>query len=95
MQFYLCQSRRTINPIQDPVIKEIAAKYNVSPAQVILKWDLENGHICLNLSRWKHPLWRFGKNMQSNLQVNTFELSSDDIKAIDALDKEERLGLSV
>lgn len=72
-------------PIHDPVIKAMATKYGVSPAQVILKWNLANGHITL-------PKSETPKNMQSNLQLDTFELSADDIKAINALDKGERLG---
>jgi|TARA_R110002126_G_scaffold13118_1_gene56051 diketogulonate reductase-like aldo/keto reductase len=72
-------------PIMDVTIAEIAEKYNVSAAQVILKWDLQSGRIVI-------PKSETLKNIASNLDLDGFSLSVDDMTRIDALNKDKRLG---
>lgn len=72
-------------PVSDRVIKQIADKYQVSTAQVILKWDLQKERIII-------PKSETLKNIQSNLNPGDFTLSDEDIAAIDALDKGHRYG---
>lgn len=72
-------------PISDPVIINIAAQHGVSPGQVILKWDVQQGRIVI-------PKAQSQKNLLGNLQLDSFTLSAEDISAIDALEKGKRFG---
>lgn len=68
-----------------PVIIEIAKKYGKTPVQVVLRWDLQKDVITIPKSASK-------ERIISNAQLFDFELSSEDIKQIDALDRDERIG---
>lgn len=72
-------------PIKDATIAEIAAKHNVSAAQVILKWNLQSGRIVI-------PKSETPKNIASNLDLDGFTLDAQDISRIDGLNKNKRLG---
>ena len=74
---------RKINDVlENPVIKEIADKYAKSPAQVIIRWNVQNGVLVIPKSDSKAHQWE-------NLDVYGFELTEEDLEAIDALDKGE------
>lgn len=74
---------RKINDVlENPVIKEIADKYAKSPAQVIIRWNVQNGVLVIPKSDSKAHQWE-------NLDVYGFELTQEDLEAIDALDKGE------
>ncbi len=68
-----------------PVINEIAAKYEKTPVQVALRWDLQKEIVTIPKSVNKDRIF-------SNADIFDFELSEEDIKRIDALDKNERVG---
>jgi diketogulonate reductase-like aldo/keto reductase len=72
-------------PIADPVIINIAEKYGVSAGQVILTWDLQQGRIAI-------PKAESEKNMKANLDLNSFELSAEDIIVINQLNRNHRYG---
>ncbi|MGY6590811.1 aldo/keto reductase [Bacillus velezensis] len=67
------------------VLQEIAEKYGKSAAQVILRWDLQNGVITIPKSTKKHRI-------EENANVFDFELSADDMKQIDDLNENLRVG---
>lgn len=71
--------------IEDPTISEIAAKYNKSTAQVILRWDLQNGVVTIPKSIKPHRI-------AENADVFDFELSQEDMDKISSLNKDERVG---
>lgn len=71
--------------LDNPVIHEIAAKYGKSAAQVILRWDLQHGVITIPKSTKEHRIIE-------NASVFDFELSSEDMARIDALNRNERVG---
>ena len=72
--------------LDDPVLKKIAGKYGKSVAQVILRWDLQRGMITIPKSI--HQKW-----IIANADLYNFELSADDIKVINELDRNpERSG---
>ncbi|KIH70325.1 aldo/keto reductase [Salinicoccus roseus] len=74
---------RKINDVlENPVIKEIADKYAKSPAQVIIRWNVQNGVLVIPKSDSKAHQWE-------NLDVYGFELTEEDLEAIDGLDKGE------
>jgi diketogulonate reductase-like aldo/keto reductase len=63
----------------DPVVNEIARQHGKSPAQVMLRWHLEEGRSAI-------PKSTRPERIAENLAVFDFELSSEQIAAIDALD---------
>lgn len=64
--------------LNDPTLKQIADKYNVSVAQVCVKWCLQDGILPLPKSTKKDRL-------ATNLQVDGFTLSQADMDTINAM----------
>ena len=62
----------------DPV-EAAAAAHGVTCAQVVLRWHVQKGHVVLPKST--HP-----DRMRENMQIDGFELTADEVAAIDALD---------
>jgi 2,5-diketo-D-gluconate reductase A len=67
------------NIFQNEILLSIAAKYNKSAAQVILRWAVQRGIIALAKSTRK-------ERMLENFSVFDFELSVEDMAAIRTLD---------
>ncbi|NEG89973.1 aldo/keto reductase [Bifidobacterium aerophilum] len=67
------------------VIAKIADAHNVSPAQVILRWHIENGTIII-------PKSVHAERQKQNLDVFGFTLFPEEHAAIDALDGPKRAG---
>jgi len=67
------------NIFQNEILLSIAAKYNKSAAQVILRWVVQRGIIALSKSTRK-------ERMLENISVLDFELSAEDMAAITTLD---------
>jgi diketogulonate reductase-like aldo/keto reductase len=76
---------RHSSTLQDPVIGEIAAAHGKSPAQVMLRWGVQQGRSVIPKST--KPV-----RIVENLDVFDFELSADELAAIDALDTGQRGG---
>ncbi|XP_058525514.1 estradiol 17 beta-dehydrogenase 5 isoform X2 [Ochotona princeps] len=70
------------NPVllEDPVLNAMAEKYRRTPAQVALRYQLQRGIVVLAKSFNR-------KRMQENFQVFDFQLTSEDMKTIDDLDR--------
>ena len=66
-------------------LQEIADKYGKSVAQVILRWDLQNGVITIPKSTKEHRI-------AENATVFDFELTEEDMKRIDSLNQNHRVG---
>lgn len=66
-----------------PLIAELAAKYERTPAQIILNWSLSRGLITLSKSR--NP-----ERIRENLAALEFQMTKEDIKRITALPQGER-----
>jgi len=67
------------NIFQNETLLSIAAKYNKSVAQVILRWVVQRGIIAIAKSTRK-------ERMIENINVLDFELSAEDMAAITTLD---------
>jgi len=67
--------------LNDPVIGGIAARHGKTPAQVIIRWHIENGLIVI-------PKSVTPSRIISNFDVFGFTLAEDDMAAIGALDDE-------
>lgn len=70
--------------VNDPLIVELAEKYKKSPAQIILKWHLQN---------WLLPLPKSitPSRIKENRELD-FVLTKEDMEKINSLNKNERLG---
>jgi diketogulonate reductase-like aldo/keto reductase len=75
-------SRSTFN---DPVIGQIAAAHGKTPAQVMLRWHLQEGRSAIPKS--VNP-----GRIAANFDVFDFELTGEQLAAIDALDTDVRGG---
>jgi diketogulonate reductase-like aldo/keto reductase len=71
--------------LEDPVIVEISQAHGKSPAQVMLRWGLQRGRSVIPKST--HP-----RRIAENIDVFDFELSADELTAIDGLDTGRRGG---
>jgi diketogulonate reductase-like aldo/keto reductase len=69
----------------DPTLRDIARQHGKSPAQVMLRWHLHEGRSAI-------PKSTKPARIAENFDVFDFELSSDEVAAIDALDTEVRRG---
>jgi len=68
-----------------PAIAETAAAHGVTPAQVVIRWHLQSGIIVF-------PKTNTAERMRENFDVFGFELSAEQMAAIDALDAGNRVG---
>ena len=71
--------------LQDPVISRVAADHGRSPAQVMLRWHLQQGRSVI-------PKSTKPQRIAENLDVFDFDLTPDELAAIDALDTGHRGG---
>ncbi|XP_064225121.1 aldo-keto reductase family 1 member C3-like isoform X2 [Aotus nancymaae] len=70
------------NPVllEDPVLNAIAEKHRRTPAQVALRYQLQRGMVVLAKSFTE-------KRIKENFQVFDFQLTPEDMKTIDGLNK--------
>jgi diketogulonate reductase-like aldo/keto reductase len=66
-------------------LQELAGNYGKSVAQVILRWDLQNGVITIPKSTKEHRI-------AENATVFDFELTTEDMARIDSLNENHRVG---
>jgi len=66
-------------------IQEIAKKYNKTPAQITLRWNLQ--HEVVTIPKSVNP-----KRIAENSQIFDFELSQTDMNIIDSLNKLKHFG---
>ena len=71
--------------LSDPTLSAIAARHDRSVAQVVLAWHLTLGNIVI-------PRSVTPSRIRDNLNITDITLSAEDIAAIDALDRGERIG---
>lgn len=68
-----------------PVLRSIAEKHGRTPAQVIIRWDLQLGVVTIPKSVHR-------ERIQENSRVFDFELSKDDMEKLSSLESGERIG---
>jgi len=68
--------------IEDPTLVEIGKKYSKSGAQVALAWGIAHGRTVIPKSKTES---RIKQNLEGD-----FELSAEDVKKIDGIDKKIR-----
>ena len=69
----------------EEIIKKLSEKYKKSPAQIILRWDIQRGIITIPKSQKK-------ERIKENFEIFDFEMTEDEIKEIDVLNgKQNRI----
>jgi diketogulonate reductase-like aldo/keto reductase len=68
-----------------PEIQELAKKYGKTPAQIVLRWDLQHGVVTIPKSVKEHRI-------KENADIFDFELTAEDMAKLDALNKNHRFG---
>ncbi|WP_270394279.1 aldo/keto reductase [Bacillus paranthracis] len=71
--------------LDNETLQEIAEKHGKTTAQVILRWDLQNGVITIPKSTKEHRII-------ANADVFNVELTKEDMEKIDALNQNHRVG---
>ncbi len=71
--------------LDDPTITRIAAARSRTPAQVVLRWHVQNGHVVF-------PKSATPSRIVENARIFDFELSDADLASISALDRGARTG---
>ena len=70
-------------PMDDPVIKRIAENHHKSPAQIMIRWAVQRGTICI-------PKSVHEERIKENCNIFDFELSEEEMSEMKALDKRFR-----
>ena len=71
--------------MKDPLLRELAVTHGKTPAQIMLRWHLQEGRSAIPKST--NP-----GRIAENFDVFDFELSADELSRIDALDRGVRNG---
>lgn len=71
--------------LDQPVLAEIGQKYGKSPAQVVLRWDLQNGVVTI-------PKSVTPERIRQNADIFDFTLTSEEMERIEALNQDKRFG---
>ena len=71
--------------ITEKTHQELAKKYHKTPAQIVLRWDLQ--HEVVTIPKSTHA-----NRIAENAQIFDFELSQEDMELLDALDQGKRVG---
>lgn len=69
----------------EPTIQKLAQKYHKTPAQIVLRWDLQHGVVTIPKSA--NP-----NRIVENTHIFDFELSEADMHTLDKLDRGKRTG---
>ena len=75
--------RGKVNDI--PLFGKLSQKYQKSPVQIVLRWDLQKGIVTI-------PKSVHQERIQHNADIFDFELTLEDIDLIDALDQDRHFG---
>ena len=72
--------------LENPTLATIGAKYGKTPGQVVLRWHIELGVVAI--PRSSNP-----DRIAQNIDIFDFELTTDEINALSALDTGEEQGV--
>ncbi|SOE21131.1 Aldo/keto reductase [Spirosomataceae bacterium TFI 002] len=67
------------------LVKDLAKRYQKTPAQITLRWNLQHGIVTIPKSVHRHRIIE-------NSEIFDFEISKEDMTSLDALDQGKRFG---
>lgn len=67
--------------LDDEILNQVAQKYGKSPAQILIRWNLQLGTVPIPKANQRHHL-------EENIDVFNFEISDSDIKLLNDLNEE-------
>ena len=71
--------------LNNETIKKIAEKYNKTPSQIILRWNIESNISVIPKSKTK-------ERIEENINIFDFKLDREDIENINNLENGDRIG---
>jgi 2,5-diketo-D-gluconate reductase A len=71
--------------LRDPEVVEVAGEHGKTPAQVVLRWHIQKGHIVF-------PKSVSPARTRENIDIFDFELTDVDVERISALNRDQRIG---
>lgn len=71
--------------LEHPWLADLAGKYGRTPAQIVLRWDLQNGVVTI-------PKSVRAERIFENARVFDFALSEEDMRRIDGMNQDRRFG---
>jgi 2,5-diketo-D-gluconate reductase A len=71
--------------LEEPLLARLAARHGVSPAQIVLRWHVQNGIVVI-------PKSVTPERIRANIDVFGFELDAEDLAGIASLATGERTG---
>ncbi|VDO82058.1 unnamed protein product [Soboliphyme baturini] len=72
-----------LNLLEDPVVKNIAAKHNKSAGQIVLRWGIQRGTVVI-------PKASSEKHLKENFDILNFSLTEDEMSSLEALNRGQR-----
>ena len=71
--------------LEHPTVAALADSYSKTPAQIVLRWHVQRGHIVI-------PKSNSADRIRSNFDVFDFSLSDDELDSITAMESGNRIG---
>ena len=72
-------TKANLDLLNEPIVKDLAAKYNVNPGHIALNWALVQDVVVI-------PSTANPKRMKENLKALDFKLNKEDVEKINKLD---------
>ena len=82
---HLRDAANVVHLLEDPVVVKLGQKHRKTPAQIVLRWHNQHGRIVI-------PKSQHYERLLKNIDIFRFELSTEDIAAIDGLNRNLRGG---
>jgi diketogulonate reductase-like aldo/keto reductase len=70
--------------LEDSLIRDLAQKHDKTPAQIVLRWQIQHGVVTIPKSSTK-------EHIEANFEVFDFELSQDEMDQLDGIPKHEKI----
>lgn len=65
--------------LREPTVRQLAARHNRTPAQIVLRWHLQLGNVAI-------PGSVTPERLEENFRIFDFELTGEDMRSLDGLD---------
>ncbi|HHY2417470.1 TPA: aldo/keto reductase [Salmonella enterica] len=74
-----------VRVLEDPVILGLARKHKKTAAQIVARWHIQQGRILM-------PKSQHYERLLANIEIFDFEISNEDMRSVDALNRDLRGG---